>query len=176
MSEQAEQPIARTVLNIAVLTVSDTRTEATDASGKLLAESLLQAGHHLAGRAIIPDDKYRIRAAVSAWIADDATDAVIVSGGTGLTGRDGTPEAVRALLDKEIEGFGELFRQISHREIGVSTLLSRALGGTANNTVIFCVPGSTRACRTAWNGLIRDLLDSSVKPCNLARLRPRLGE
>jgi molybdopterin adenylyltransferase len=176
MSEQSDQNITHVSLNITILTVSDTRTEATDSSGKILAELLTQAGHHLTGKIIIPDDKYLIRAAVSSWIADKTVDAIIVTGGTGLTTRDGTPEAVRVLFDKEIEGFGELFREISYQEIGASAVLSRALGGIANGTVIFCIPGSTSACRTAWDGLIRDLLDSSVEPCNLARLRPRLHE
>jgi molybdenum cofactor biosynthesis protein B len=167
---------ARVALNIAVLTVSDTRTEATDGSGQVLIDALRREEHRLAARTIVPDDKYRIRATVSAWIADDTVDVVLISGGTGLTGRDGTPEAVRPLLDKEIEGFGELFRQLSHHEIGASALLSRALAGIANGTAIFCIPGSPSACRTAWNGLLRDLLDSGVKPCNLATLRPRLRE
>ncbi len=173
MTAMSDQPAS---LGIAVLTVSDTRTEATDGSGGVLVDALRDSGHRLSSRLIVPDDIHRIRAAVSAWIADEAVDAVIITGGTGLTGRDGTPEAVRPLFDKEIEGFGELFRQISHREIGVSALLSRALGGIANGTAIFCIPGSPSACRTAWNGLIRELLDDRVKPCNLARLRPRLRE
>jgi molybdenum cofactor biosynthesis protein B len=175
MPESSDQTV-RAALDIAILTVSDTRTEATDGSGQALIDALQREGHRLAGRAIIPDDKYRIRATASAWIADATIDVVLISGGTGLTGRDGTPEAVRPLLDKEIEGFGELFRQISHREIGASALLSRALAGIANGTAIFCIPGSPSACRTAWNALIRDLLDSRVKPCNLAALRPRLRE
>lgn len=176
MSKPTDQPPSRIALNIAVLTVSDSRTEETDHSGRTLVAALEQDGHRLAGRAVVPDDIDRIRATMSAWIADDAVDAVLVTGGTGLTGRDGTPEAVGPLLDKEIEGFGELFRALSYQEIGASALLSRALGGIANGTAIFCIPGSTNACRTAWNGLIRPLFDSTVEPCNLARLRSRLRE
>ncbi len=138
MSEQAFLPLA-----IAVLTVSDTRTEADDASGRILVERLTAAGHHLANRAIVADDIYRIRATVSAWIADPAVQVILITGGTGVTGRDSTPEALRPLLDKELEGFGELFRMLSWEEIGTSTLQSRALGGLANATFIFCLPGST---------------------------------
>ncbi len=163
-------------LGIAVLTVSDTRTEADDRSGALLVERLQAAGHRLAARRIVPDDRYRIRAALSQWIADPAVQAVLVTGGTGLTGRDVTPEAVRPLLDREIEGFGELFRWISYREIGTSTLQSRALAGVANGTVVFCLPGSTGACRTAWDEIIRHQLDRRTRPCNLAELLPRLTE
>ncbi len=153
-------------LGVAVLTVSDTRTEATDTSGQYLVEALTGAGHRLAARAIAVDDIYQIRAVLSAWIADAAIDAVLVTGGTGLSGRDSTPEAVRPLFDKDIEGFGEVFRALSHAEIGSSTIQSRAVAGFANNTVVFCMPGSTGACRTAWEGLIREQLDSSHRPCN----------
>ena len=153
-------------LAVAVLTVSDTRTEDNDTSGHYLVEALQAAGHSLGGKAIVIDDIYKIRAALSAWIADASIDAVLVTGGTGFSGRDSTPEAVRPLFDKDIDGFGELFRAISHEEIGSSTIQSRALAGFANNTVVFCVPGSTGACKTAWNGLIREQLDSTHGPCN----------
>ena len=157
-------------LAIAVLTISDTRTEATDRSGQSLVERLSAAGHRLADRQIVPDDVYRIRAVVSGWIADPQIQVVLTTGGTGFTGRDSTPEAVKVLLDKEIEGFGELFRQLSWKEIGSSTVQSRCLGGLANATVIFCLPGSTGACRTAWNGILAEQLDSRHKPCNFANI------
>ena len=163
-------------LNIAVLTVSDTRDEATDKSGALLVDRLREAGHTLADKAIVPDDIYRIRAAVSRWIADPDVQVVLSTGGTGVTGRDGTPEAVGVLLDKEIEGFGELFRAISYEEIKTSTLQSRALAGVANSTYIFCLPGSSGACRTGWDMLIRHQLDYRTRPCNLVELMPRLAE
>jgi len=163
-------------LNIVVLTVSDTRSEETDTSGRLLAERLREAGHHLADKRIVPDDIYRIRAVVSAWIADSEVHAVVTTGGTGVTGRDGTPEAVKVLLDKTLDGFGEVFRAISFEEIGTSTVQSRALAGVANGTYIFCLPGSSGACRTGWDRLIRAQLDATTRPCNLAELIPRLGE
>ena len=153
-------------LNVAVLTVSDTRTEADDTSGDFLADSLREAGHSLGDRAIVIDDIYQIRAVLSRWIADAAIDAVLVTGGTGFSGRDSTPEAVAPLFDKQIEGFGEVFRALSFDEIGSSTIQSRALAGFANNTVVFCMPGSTGACRTAWNGVIREQLDGTHRPCN----------
>ena len=153
-------------LAVAVLTVSDTRTEATDTSGQYLVDALAAAGHRAAARAIVIDDIYKIRAVLSGWIADAGIDAVLVTGGTGFSGRDSTPEAVRPLFDKDIDGFGELFRALSHTEIGSSTIQSRAVAGFANDTVIFCVPGSTGACKTAWNGIIREQLDSSHRPCN----------
>jgi molybdopterin adenylyltransferase len=153
-------------LSIAVLTVSDTRTGDNDTSGDYLVQSLEAAGHQTCGRAIVRDDIYQIRAVVSAWIADVNTHAVLITGGTGFSGRDSTPEAVRPLFDKDIEGFGEVFRALSYAEIGSSTVQSRALAGFANETVIFCMPGSTGACKTAWNGLIREQLDSSHRPCN----------
>jgi len=153
-------------LAVAVLTVSDTRTEEDDTSGHYLVEALQSAGHTRADKAIVQDDIYRIRAVLSAWIADPVIDAVLVTGGTGFSGRDSTPEAVRPLFDKDIDGFGELFRAISHGEIGSSTIQSRALAGFANNTVIFCMPGSTGACKTAWNGIVKEQLDSSHRPCN----------
>ena len=163
-------------LHIAILTVSDSRTEANDTSGDLLAGRAGQAGHRLHERAIVKDDVYAIRASVSAWIADPACDVVLCTGGTGITGRDGTPEAVAVLLDKEIEGFGELFRAISFEDIGTSSLQSRCLAGVANGTYIFCLPGSTNACATAWDRLIALQLDYRTRPCNLAELMPRLKE
>lgn len=153
-------------LNIAVLTVSDTRTEEDDGSGRLLVERVQQAGHNMIEKKITKDDIYTIRAIVSSWIAEPDLHVILVTGGTGFTARDSTPEAIKPLLDKDIEGFGELFRQISVRDIGTSTMQSRALGGFANNTVIFCVPGSTNACATAWDELIRLQLDSETSPCN----------
>lgn len=163
-------------LNIAVLTISDTRTEATDKSGQLLAARIAAAGHRLAARSIEKDDIYRIRAQLSAWIADPAVQAVITTGGTGLTGRDGTPEAVTPLLDKEILGFGELFRTLSLEEIGTSTLQSRCLGGVANGTFLFCLPGSTSACATGWDKILAYQLDYRTRPCNFVELMPRLLE
>ncbi|HCB14120.1 MAG TPA: molybdenum cofactor biosynthesis protein B [Gammaproteobacteria bacterium] len=163
-------------LNIAVLTVSDTRTEADDASGQTLVERLTAAGHRLAEKAIVPDDIYRIRSILSHWIADPEVHVVLVTGGTGMTGRDSTPEAARPLLDKEIGGFGELFRMLSWEEIGTSTLQSRALGGLANATFIFCLPGSTGACRTGWDRILQAQLDARTRPCNLVELLPRLRE
>lgn len=163
-------------LNIAVLTVSDTRTEQQDTSGRTLSERLTAAGHRLADKRIVPDDVYRIRAVVSGWIADPEVHVVITTGGTGVTGRDGTPEAVSALFDKTLEGFGETFRAISFQEIGTSTIQSRAIAGVANGTYIFCIPGSSGACRTAWDRLIGDQLDLRTEPCNLAQLIPRLLE
>ena len=163
-------------LNIAVLTVSDSRTEDTDKSGNLLKESLLDAGHRLAEKCIVPDDVYKMRALFSRWIADPDVQVIIATGGTGITGRDSTPEAVAPLFDKAIEGFGELFRRTSFDEIGASTVQSRALAGLANGTLIFCLPGSTGACRTAWTGILKAQLDHRTRPCNFAQLFPRLLE
>lgn len=163
-------------LNIAVLTISDSRNETTDTSGALLVARLELAGHHLAAKSIVPDDIYKIRATLSAWIADDDVNAVISTGGTGVTGRDGTPEAVQPLLDKEIDGFGEVFRTLSYEEIKTSTVQSRALAGVANATYIFCLPGSSGACKTAWDGIISAQLDYRTRPCNLVELMPRLLE
>ena len=163
-------------LNIAILTVSDTRTEENDTSGQTLAQRLTEAGHHLAEKRIVPDDIYRIRAVVSQWIADPNVQAVVTTGGTGVTGRDGTPEAVKVLFDKTLEGFGETFRAISYQEIGTSTMQSRALAGVANGTYVFCLPGSSGACRTGWDRLIQDQLDYRTRPCNLVELMPRLKE
>ncbi|MDP5063587.1 MAG: molybdenum cofactor biosynthesis protein B [Haliea sp.] len=159
----ATAPVA---LSIAVLTVSDTRTPDTDTSGQYLVRALEEAGHRCHTHSIVRDDIYQIRARLSAWIAEPAVQAVLVTGGTGFAGRDSTPEAVAPLFDKFIEGFGEVFRALSLAEIGSSTIQSRALAGMANHTVIFCMPGSTGACRTAWAGIIRDQLDSRHRPCN----------
>jgi molybdenum cofactor biosynthesis protein B len=157
-------------LNIAVLTVSDTRTADTDTSGQFLEDARLEAGHRLADRAIVIDDIYQIRARLSAWIADSTVHAVLVTGGTGFSGRDSTPEAVLPLFDKTIEGFGEVFRALSLQEIGSSTVQSRAIAGLANRTAVFCMPGSTGACKTAWNGVIKDQLDAEHRPCNFSKV------
>ena len=163
-------------LKVAVLTISDTRTEADDTSGGYLAEAVTQAGHHLACKKIVIDDKYQLRAAVSALIADDGVDIVLTTGSTGLTGRDLAPEALEPLFDKPIEGFGELFRQASVEDIGAATIQSRAFAGLANGTVIFSMPGSPNACRTAWEKIICSQLDARTRPCNLANLMPRFME
>jgi molybdopterin adenylyltransferase len=163
-------------LNIAVMTVSDTRTDATDKSGDTLVRLLTEAGHQLAEKSIVPDDVYQLRAVLSRWIADPAINAVITTGGTGITGRDSTPEAVKVLLDKEIEGFGEVFRAVSYEEINTSTIQSRALAGVANATFLFCLPGSTGACRTGWGKIISQQLDYRTRPCNLVELMPRVLE
>jgi len=163
-------------LNIAVLIVSDSRTLKTDKSGKLLEERLSAAGHRLHDKRVVPDDIYQIRAAISAWVADATVDVVISTGGTGVTGRDGTPEAVSVLLDKEIEGFGEMFRMVSFEDIGTSSLQSRAIAGVANGTYIFVLPGSAGACATAWDKIISAQLDFRTRPCNLVELMPRLKE
>lgn len=165
-----------TPLNVAVLTVSDSRTLAEDTSGQYLADSLQEAGHNLADRQLITDDIYKIRAVISGWIADPEVHAVITTGGTGFYIRDSMPEAVSVLFDKEIDGFGEMFRLISKDEIGMSTIQSRAVAGMANNTVIFCLPGSSGACRTGWTQIIKEQLDSRTGPCNfvphLMRVNP----
>lgn len=163
-------------LDVAVLTVSDSRTEETDKSGALLVQRLGAAGHRLAEKRIVPDDVYRIRATVAHWIAEESVQVVIATGGTGVTGRDGTPEAIAPLLDKTIEGFGETFRMLSYEEIKTSTLQSRALAGVANGTYVFCLPGSSGACRTAWDRIIAAQLDYRTRPCNLVELMPRLRE
>lgn len=163
-------------LRLCVLTVSDSRTLAEDSSGDYLVQVLSEAGHRLFERKLLPDDRYRLRAAVSQWIADREVDGILVTGGTGFTGRDSTPEALLPLLDKEMPGFGELFRALSFEEIGTSTLQSRAFAGLANGSFVFCLPGSTSACRTAWERIIRAQLDARTRPCNLATLRPRLLE
>lgn len=153
-------------LNIAILTVSDTRGEDTDTSGAFLRQAAEHDGHRVMQKCIVKDDKYQLRAVVSKWIASQDIQVVLVTGGTGFTGRDMTPEALSVLFDKQIEGFGELFRHISYLEIGTSTVQSRALAGMANSTAIFCMPGSTGACKTAWNGILQQQLQSSHKPCN----------
>jgi molybdenum cofactor biosynthesis protein B len=163
-------------LELCVLTVSDSRTLAEDTSGDYLVAALREAGHSLRERALLPDDKYRLRATVSAWIADEKVDGILVTGGTGFTGRDSTPEALLPLLDKPMPGFGEMFRVLSFEEIGTSTMQSRAFAGLANGTFLFCLPGSTSACRLGWEKLIRPQLDARTRPCNLAALKPRLRE
>lgn len=155
-----------TPLRIAVLTVSDTRTFENDTSGDLLEKKLTEAGHQLAERHICIDDIYKLREVVSRWIASDTVQVVLVTGGTGFTTRDTTPEALTPLFDKPVEGFGELFRSISYDEIGSSTIQSRAVAGMANKTVIFCMPGSTGACKTAWDNILAEQLNSTHRPCN----------
>lgn len=162
-------------LTIAVMTVSDSRTEETDTSGQFLVDKLTAAGHILAEKRIVIDSKYELRKAVSEWIADDKVEVVLSTGGTGLTGRDVTPEALLPLFDKEIEGFGELFRWVSYKNIKTSTIQSRAIGGIANGTVIFCVPGSNGACKDGWS-IIEDQLDSRHQPCNMVEVMPRFME
>lgn len=156
-------------LNIAVLTVSDTRSTDTDTSGQLLVDSASEAGHRVADRQLHPDDIYRIRAVVSDWIVRDDVQVILITGGTGFTGRDSTPEAVAPLLDKVVDGFGELFRHLSWEEIGASTVQSRALAGLANRTLVVCMPGSTGACRTAWERILKEQLDSRTRPCNFVQ-------
>ncbi len=163
-------------VNIAVLTVSDTRDLAADRSGDALAERIAAAGHVLADRAIVRDDQYAIIARTAGWIADPAVDVVISTGGTGVTGRDVTPEAFRRLFEKEIEGFGELFRWQSAQKIGTSTIQSRAIAGVAAGTYLFCLPGSPSACRDAWDGILVHQLDIRFRPCNFVELMPRLRE
>lgn len=166
----AKAPSPFRPLTISVLTVSDTRSLAEDTSGDALIEMLREAGHTLHERQIVKDDVYAMRAVVSNWIADEKTHVVLITGGTGFYSRDSTPEAITPLLDKLVDGFGELFRQISHQEIGTSTIQSRALAGLANKTLIFCLPGSTGACRTAWNGIIKEQLDARHRPCNFVTM------
>jgi len=163
-------------LNIAVLTVSDSRTEEDDKSGNTLKERILGAGHQLVDKTIVRDDIYQMRSVFSRWIADPEVHVVISTGGTGITGRDSTPEAVTPLFDKAIEGFGEIFRAVSLDEIGVSSIQSRAVAGLANGTLIFCLPGSTGACRTGWDKILKAQLDHRTRPCNFAQMFPRLLE
>lgn len=163
-------------LRIAVLTVSDSRTRDNDTSGDALQASLEAAGHVLADRDLLPDDVYQMRAVVSAWIAREDVNVILVTGGTGLTGRDHTPEALQPLLDREIPGFGELFRHYSLEEIGAATIQSRAMAGLANATLVFALPGSTGACRTAWERILASQLDARTAPCNFVSLLPRLRE
>ena len=170
------QEIGFLPLGIAVLTVSDSRTEATDQSGALLRDRAEGAGHQVLAKERVADDIYQIRAVLSRWIADSQIQVVLVTGGTGVTGRDSTPEAVLPLFDKQIEGFGELFRRLSFQEIGTATIQSRALAGLANATFVFCLPGSRGACRTAWEQILEAQLDRRTRPCNFAQLLPRLRE
>lgn len=171
MAHQSNTPFQ--ALRIAVLTVSDTRTLDTDTSGKVLVEALENAGHALHEHALVADDIWQIRARVSAWIADPQVQVVLLTGGTGFSARDNTPQAVQPLLDRVVDGFGELFRHISLAEIGTSTLQSRALAGISNGTLVCCVPGSPGACRTAWNGILKEQLDSRTRPCNfVSHLKP----
>jgi molybdenum cofactor biosynthesis protein B len=171
MSDEQRIPV-----RIAVLTVSDTRDERTDKSGALLVERLKAQGHTLYEKVILTDDIYQVRAQVAQWIANPDVQAIVSTGGTGLTGRDGTPEAVAPLFDKEIEGFGEVFRKMSYEEIGASTMQSRCIAGVSNGTYVFCLPGSSGACATGWDKLIGPQLDSTNQPCNLVDLMPRLLE
>ena len=171
MNSKTEQP-----LKIAVLTLSDSRTLEEDKSGNTLVECLQQAGHELAYRDLVPDDVYKMRAVVSKWVADENVQVILTTGGTGVTGRDSTPEAITPLLDKQIEGFGELFRAVSFEDIGTSCLQSRTVAGMANGTLIFCLPGSTGACRTAWDNILQPQLDITTKPCNFAAMFPRFLE
>ncbi|BAV32553.1 molybdopterin biosynthesis protein B [Sulfuricaulis limicola] len=172
MSKKTKGPFIP--LNVAILTVSDTRTRANDTSGDLIQERLESAGHKLAARVILPDDVEKLRAQLRAWVADKSVDAVISTGGTGLTRRDVTPEAVAPLITKPIPGFGELFRWLSYEEIGTSTIESRALAGVADDTFIFCLPGSTGACRTGMDKIILPQLNATTGPCNLTEMLPRI--
>ena len=161
-------------LNIAILTISDSRSEDNDKSGKILYGLINESGHHVSDKSIVKDDIYAIRSAMSTWIENNEIDVIVSTGGTGVTGRDGTPEAAEVLFDKKIEGFGEIFRYISFKKIKTSTIQSRATAGVANSTYIFCLPGSPSACKDAWTEIIQHQLDSNNKPCNLVELMPRL--
>ena len=163
-------------VSIAVLTISDSRTEDNDKSGGLLVGRVERSGHRVADKKIVPDDIHQVRAQVCQWIVDSEIQVILTTGGTGVTGRDGTPEAIRPLLDKEISGFGEMFRVLSYEKIATSTLQSRAFAGVANATYIFCLPGSASACADAWDMLIEFQLDYRSRPCNLVELMPRLLE
>ncbi len=163
-------------VSIAVLTISDSRTESDDKSGSLIVERIQRCGHRCADKQIVRDDIYQVRAQVSQWIADVNVQVVVTTGGTGVTGRDGTPEAISPLLDKRIDGFGEMFRVLSYEKIATSTLQSRAFAGVANATYVFCLPGSAGACADAWDMLIEHQLDYRSRPCNLVELMPRLLE
>lgn len=163
-------------VNIAVLTVSDTRTQKEDKSGATLEKLLTDAGHNLAERTIVKDDVETIRATVKGWIDDPQVDVVITTGGTGFTGRDVTPEAIRPLFEKEIDGFSTVFHMLSYDKVGTSTIQSRACGGVANGTYIFCVPGSPGACKDAWTGILQYQLDNRHRPCNFVEIMPRLME
>ena len=161
-------------LNIAILTISDSRSEDNDKSGKILYDLINESGHHVSDKSIVKDDIYAIRSAMSTWIENNEIDVIVSTGGTGVTGTDGTPEAAEVLFDKKIEGFGEIFRYISFKKIKTSTIQSRATAGVANSTYIFCLPGSPSACKDAWTEIIQYQLDSNNKPCNLVELMPRL--
>ncbi len=163
-------------INISVLTISDSRTIEQDDSGEYLASAIKEQGHVLSDRRICKDNLYEIRAIISQWILNANVQGIITTGGTGITGKDGTPEAILPLLDKTIDGFGEMFRSLSYQNIKTSTLQSRAFAGVANGTFIFCLPGSPGACKDGWNLLIKDQLDNRTKPCNLVELMPRLNE
>ena len=163
-----------TIINAAVLTVSDTRSSTTDTSGDLLVERIRTAGHRMVEKLIVVDDVYQIRAVVSRWIADTGINVIVTTGGTGLTGRDSTPEAVKPLLDKEIDGFADLFRWVSWEEVGTAVVQTRALAGLANGTFVFCIPGSSNACQTAWDKILKYQLDAGNRPCNFVDLIPRL--
>lgn len=176
MGHEQSGPIEFIPLNIAIMTVSDSRTEETDKAGNLLVDRLKEAGHQLADKQIVPDDRYSIREVMSRWIADSEIHVVVTTGGTGLTGRDITPEAVSPLFDKPIDGFGELFRQLSYEKVRTSTVQSRAIAGLANGTPIFCLPGSPGACKDGWDGIIVHQLDRRHRPCNLVELMPRFLE
>lgn len=161
---------------IAILTMSDTRSEAEDKSGNTLAQLASEAGHKIAARALVKDDKAAISRTVETWIADPAIDVIITTGGTGFTGRDVTPEAVRPFFEKEIDGFAVLFHMLSYQSVGTSTIQSRACAGVARGTYIFCLPGSTGACKDAWAGILKWQLDNRHRPCNLVEIMPRLEE
>lgn len=166
---------ANTPLNLCVLTVSDTRTEETDTSGKLLSSSMKDAGHVVYDHKIVKDDIYQIRSVISQWVANDDVHGIVITGGTGFHGRDSTPEAVTPLFDKVIDGFGEMFRSVSQSEIGSSTIQSRCIAGLANYKVIFCLPGSNNACQTGWKHIIQPQLDSRSRPCNFVKLLTQRG-
>ena len=176
MSEKETKERDFVAVSIAVLTISDTRTLLEDDSGDLLVQKLENAGHQLVERSICKDNLYEIRALISQWLIQDNIQAIITNGGTGITGHDGTPEAILPLLDKVIDGFGEMFRSLSYQNIQTSTLQSRALAGVANGTFIFCLPGSPSACKDGWDLLISHQLDHRTRPCNLVELMPRLQE
>ena len=174
--KRIDKSIAFVAVNIAVLTVSDSRKASDDRSGDLLVRRISEDGHHLAGRTIVTDDFDAITGQLRTWIADNKVDVVVATGGTGLTGRDGTPEAFREIFEKEIEGFGELFRYISLAKIGTSTVQSRAVGGVAGGTYLFSLPGSPSACRDGWDEILRYQLDIRHRPCNFVEIMPRLAE
>ena len=174
--KRIDKSVSFVAVNIAVLTVSDSRRLEDDKSGDLLAGRVAEDGHHLADRRIVTDDFDAIIEIVSKWLQTDTIDVVIATGGTGLTGRDGTPEAFRSIFEKEIEGFGELFRYVSFQKIGTSTIQSRALAGVAGGTYLFALPGSPSACRDAWDEILRYQLDIRHRPCNFVEIMPRLGE